>query len=494
MKKHKIIIIGGGIAGLSAGVYAQKNGFDTTVVEMHEKPGGQLTAWERNGYRFDFCLNWLVGTSSGPFHQIWKEIGAIDQDTQILNQKIFIRLVDKERGDFYIYNDLDEWERYLMAIAPEDKNAIEKLCQMMRKSYQLEPFEEPPEMRNVFDYIKSFWKMGSFFPVLIKYGKRTSDELFESLHFTNENLLFFLNQLFGGTDFSALGFLMMMGWAHAKNSGYVLGGSYEMTERISQKFCSLGGKFMLNTKVEEIIVENDEAKGVLLENGQELQADHIISACDLHTVIYKMLKGQYVPTSFEQAFLNWPLFTPLVMVGFGINEKIESKSHNTRYLTEELYIGGTKVEGYSISDRSSYDPIFSPEGKSTLLMLFESPWENWQALSGDEYLIEKAQIKRDCLALLEKHYPSIKEKVEVIDIATPKTTVHFTGVWKGAYEGFLPSHDVLNGLPMKLEGLANFTLIGQWLFPGGGLPPSAQSGKWAIQLLTKEEKNHFLVE
>lgn len=56
----KVVIIGGGIAGLSAGIYSAMNGFDTEVIEMSAVAGGQCTAWDRKGYRFDYCLHWLV--------------------------------------------------------------------------------------------------------------------------------------------------------------------------------------------------------------------------------------------------------------------------------------------------------------------------------------------------------------------------------------------------------------------------------------------------
>ncbi len=48
------------------------NGYDTEVIEMHTLPGGQCTAWDRKGYRFDYCLHWLVGTAEGPFNDIWR--------------------------------------------------------------------------------------------------------------------------------------------------------------------------------------------------------------------------------------------------------------------------------------------------------------------------------------------------------------------------------------------------------------------------------------
>jgi len=71
--------------------------------------------------------------------------------------------------------------------------------------------------------------------------------------------------------------------------------------------------------------------------------------------------------------------------------------------------------------------------------------------------------------------------------------VRYTGVWQGAYEGFLPGPDNLNSqLEMRIPGLDGFTLIGQWITPGGGLPPAAQSGRWAIQLLCKDLRREFI--
>jgi len=74
-------VIGGGIAGLASGIYARTSGHDTTVFEMHTRPGGVCTAWERGGYLFDGCLHWLVGGKPGtPFRRLWDEAGAVDLD------------------------------------------------------------------------------------------------------------------------------------------------------------------------------------------------------------------------------------------------------------------------------------------------------------------------------------------------------------------------------------------------------------------------------
>lgn len=59
----KVIIIGAGVAGLSAGIYARRSGFDVTILEQHSIPGGMCTSWKRKGYLFEGAMHWLTGSS-----------------------------------------------------------------------------------------------------------------------------------------------------------------------------------------------------------------------------------------------------------------------------------------------------------------------------------------------------------------------------------------------------------------------------------------------
>ena len=71
----KIVIIGGGIAGLCAAVYALKCGYQVEVLEMHDMAGGLAMSWRRGPYTFETCLHWLIGSSPhGDFHAQWQEI------------------------------------------------------------------------------------------------------------------------------------------------------------------------------------------------------------------------------------------------------------------------------------------------------------------------------------------------------------------------------------------------------------------------------------
>jgi len=64
-KAGKVVIIGGGIAGLSTAVYARSCGYDVECLEQHRGPGGLATSWRRGDYVFEACLHWLVGSRPG---------------------------------------------------------------------------------------------------------------------------------------------------------------------------------------------------------------------------------------------------------------------------------------------------------------------------------------------------------------------------------------------------------------------------------------------
>lgn len=489
----KVTIIGGGVAGLSAGIYSAMNGFDTEIFEMHSVAGGQCTAWERNKFRFDYCLHWLVGTSKGAFNEIWKETNVLNDKTEIVNHDIHSLIIDKDGNKFFIYSNIDRWEEYLISIAPEDTGTIKKMCNDMRKSSLIEPFSLPPELRSLLDYIRIVPKMMPVFNLVRKFGRMTVNEYFDRLAFKNERLKSVLYRIYDDRNFSALGFIFMLGWFGQKNAGYIKGGSFNLAQRMVDKYVRLGGKISYRKKVEKIIVRDDTVQGIVLTDGTAVNSEYVIGAADGYTTIYKMLEGKYVSKSVDYAYKNWEFFPPIVQVSFGVNKIIGSEAPVIINSSRDLSIGRTRLKyGFSVMNYS-YDPVMAPEGKTTIVMRFESPWNLWENLEGKEYREEKIQIEKDALSCLEKIYPGVSMYIEVIDVATPKTNVRFTGVTRGAYEGFMPSRDnMLKNLSMKLPRLKNFYMAGQWLSPGGGLPPSAQTAKWAVQMICKKERKKFV--
>jgi phytoene dehydrogenase-like protein len=491
--KEKVVIIGGGVAGLSAGIYSAMNGFDTEILEMHSVAGGQCTAWDRKKFRFDYCLHWLVGTSKGAFHEIWKETNVLNETTEIIDHEIHSRIIDKNGNEFIIYTNIERWEKYLLEIAPEDRVPIRSMCGQMRKSALLEPFALPPALRSPFDYIRLVPKMLPLLNIIRKFGRLTCREYFDKLNFKSEKIRSALYSIYGDRNFSSMAFICMLGWFNQKNAGYIKGGSYPLSQRMVEKYTGLGGILSYNKKVDKIIVKDNKAKGVILSDGDVIRADHVISAADGYSTIYKMLNGKYISKEVDHAYNNWELFLPIVQVSFGINRIIESEAPITLSFPAGQSIGRTPLDnGYAVMNYS-YDNTMAPEGKTTIVLRYESPWKIWENLEGEEYLKEKEQIQRDAAACLGQIWPGIGDHIEVVDVATPKTDVRYTGVKDGAYEGFMPTKEnMMKTLKMQLPKLQNFYMAGQWLVPGGGLPPSAQTGKWAVQLICKKRKQKFI--
>ena len=86
-----MIIVGAGIAGVSTGCYAQMNGYETSIFELHKIPGGLCTAWTRKGYTFDLSMHMLTGSKSGPFKVMWDELGVTaDQEFFYHDNKVVV--------------------------------------------------------------------------------------------------------------------------------------------------------------------------------------------------------------------------------------------------------------------------------------------------------------------------------------------------------------------------------------------------------------------
>jgi phytoene dehydrogenase-like protein len=261
-----------------------------------------------------------------------------------------------------------------------------------------------------------------------------------------------------------------------------------------ERYRSLGGKFRGGARVEKILTKGNRAIGVKLADGTELFADHIIGTADLHAMIHGMLDGKFTTPELEKAFSSWPTFSPIVQVSLGIDSPVECKDHTYKVVRKGEYIGSTRLSaGFGVTNYN-HDPLITPEGKCVMKLTFDSPLELWMGMDEMEYQMEKIRIREDAISLLEEMFPGVKGHVAVADVATPLTSIRYTGVWKGSYEGFLPGvQNIGKSIRQTIRGLDNFYLAGQWLHPGGGLPPSAQSGKWVIQLICRRDKKKFKV-
>jgi phytoene dehydrogenase-like protein len=143
----------------------------------------------------------------------------------------------------------------------------------------------------------------------------------------------------------------------------------------------------------------------------------------------------------------------------------------------------------------NYSRAFAPPGHTVVQVSREVEWESWAAAAQNDRPAYEA-MKRDAadlaLAAVERLWPGSKAAVEVQDVATPWTTYRYTLNRRGAYEGFLPTPEVVTKtVPRQLPGLERFWMAGQWVMPGGGVPPVLYSGRHAAQLICRADRRRF---
>ena len=489
---RRIVIIGGGIAGLCAAVYAQRSGYQAEVLEMHDIPGGLATSWHRGGYTFEGCLHWLVGSKPGSdFNRVWREVCDIDQ-LQFVDPVEFVRMETEHGASLRIFTDVDRLEQELLEHAPGDEAAIRSLVQDIRKLSKFR-VAEPGKgwaakgltyLRDVpcFLTLRRLANVSS-----IDYGRRFTDPLLRGFFGEGE-----MGRL------SAIALVISLAWMNTGDAGYAIGGSQALIRLILKKLASLGGRVRCGARVERILVENGQAVGVQLASGESIAADWVVSAADGHATIYDLLDGRYVNEAVHAIYEKMPTFPSYLQVSLGVDMQLSALSGMvTRILDTPLRIDPETEVSHLGFRVFHFDPTMAPAGKtavtSTISTRNHGYWIDLHRDDPERYRTEKKRVADAVIDVLEREIPGVRRAMEVVDVATPATVVRYTGNWKGSMEGwFLVPERSFRPLPNRLPGLQRFMMVGQWVMPGGGLPSGPMTARPAIQRICKEDHVPFL--
>jgi len=500
---QSLIIIGAGIAGLSAGCYGQMNGYKTRIFELHDKPGGLCTSWQRGGYTFDGCIEWTIGSKAGTdVNRIFAELGAV-QGRQFIEHDVAQRIEASDGRALSVYTNIDQLERHMKELSPADSALIEELCNLGRR---LAPFvdldlEKP---YSLLERIKLNIRMMAFLGIMLKYGKITAEAFTARFKdpFLRRALMAFAD-VNGGTGIPVSGLMYGPAAMHIRDGGYPIGGSLEFARAIERRYLDLGGEMHYRSRVEKILVEadpagrGDRAAGIRLVDGSEQRADVVISAADGHATIFDMLESRYVSDKVRGYYEKLPMYKSWVQVSLGVARDLSAEAPLVTYwLDEPVDIAGEKIERIDFR-HYCMDPCMAPPGKSAVVVMFNSDHAYWKPLYKDpeRYQAEKKDIAVKVIDRLERRLPGISGQIEVVDVSTPMTVERYTGNWQGSQEGWLITTDTINimasGMDKTLPGLTDFYMAGQWVEPGGGVSTSAMSGRGVIRRLCKKDRKKF---
>lgn len=487
----RVIVIGAGIAGLSTAVHAARCGYEVDVLEHHTEPGGVCTAWEREGYTIDGCIHWLMGATPGhPMYDLYAEIGATDGvEFRVVEQ--FNRLVDEPSGlSLDLTRDLDLLLDQVQAISAVDRPVFERLVRagLDHGISELMP-TDAPELTSAWQWIKSAWE-GRKDLWFMMTERETIAGLREQIRHP------VLRELMGRMfpDMPIPFAAAVLGELARGTLGTVNGGSHRFSRAIERRAKELGAAVHYHQDVEEILVENDRAVGVRTVKGREFRADRVISCAPGYTTIFRMLGGKYTDDAIRRRYAEWPLFQPIAMVSFGIDRIYdELPAGNSIHLDRPLVVGHREVPEIAVRN-FAFDPSLAPEGHSVVQAMVPTDFDLWHDLhhAPRRYAGRKEALADAVLDRLERHAPGIQAAVQMTDVATPYTFWRFARCHRGSYEGFLPTPDTLGRHVSKtLPGLDRFHMAGQWVEPGGGIPPAVYSGRQVVQLICHDDGREF---
>ena len=490
---HKVVVIGGGIAGLCTAVYALGCGYEVEVLEMHDMAGGLAMSWKRGEYTFETCLHWLVGSKpGGEMNSLWNEVCDLNS-LAMVDPEEFVR-IETESGDgVTIYTDADRLEAELLKHALQDGAAIRELVRSMRTLGRFRMLDPSGGLAD------NWWNLVRDLPVIpllgklakmsgAEYGARFSDPLIRA---------FFSNGDVG--KLSSIAMVLSLAWMNMGNAGYCIGGAQALIGKILDRVEGLGGKIRYKARVERVLVENDRAVGVKLATGEEIRADWVVSAADGHATVFDMLEGKYVDDGVRALYEKKEMFASYLQVSLGVAMDLSQEPWAvSRVLESPLEVDpGTKanVVGFRFFH---FDPTFAPAGKTAVTsMLATRNFEYWRSLRRSDiaaYRAEKQRVADAVIAVLERRIPGLRAAVEVVDVSTPATVNRYTGNWKGSMEGWLVAPgDGFKPLPNTLPGLSGFLMTGQWVMPGGGLPSGMLTAKPAVKAMCKADHVPFEV-
>ena len=489
-----IIIIGGGIAGLSAGIYAQKCGFNVTILESHNIAGGNCTSWKRKGYLFEGGMHWLTGSDKNdPINKLWRYVGALDDSVEIRTDEPFIEY-DHDGTPIRFYRNIDETEKHFLALSPADEKEIKRFCKYIRKVKDLAM--PVTDLRGVKVTKKNHPPISLLFTAIsairvMSALKKIPREQFIN-RFTHEGIR---DALRSSTtdDTGIMPIVFTMGTLARGDGGFPEGGSLPFAARMVKTFTESGGAIYYNTRAERVVADCGKVTAVIAGD-KRFETDAVIITADTMAIDHLFEIPPSAPWLDEMRKVTKP--TMNTFVSLGVAADLSSYPHVYIFkLKDPIKLDKQTYEFLSVNNYAA-DPVYSPEGKSSLtVQLGGDTYDFWKkAKEENRYAEEKQRVTDAVISALTAQIPEMSGNVEVCDVATPLTYERDCGNWKGSWMTEMTPSMKMKSYTANIKGIDGVYFAGQRMMPPGGLPVALMSGRTAVQYLCRDTDMLFVSE
>ncbi len=491
MRKEKIIVIGSGFSGLSAASFLAKEGYEVTVVEQHDQPGGRARKMKLGEFTFDMGPSWYwmpdvferyfasFGTTTGHYYDLHR----LDPSYRIYFQ---------DGSHWNIPANLDDLGDLLEKYESGAARKLQAFLADAQKKYEvgMRDMVYKPGLSILefgsWDVIRQGLKMdilSSFSKLIRKYFQHP--KILELLEFP----VLFL----GAKPEDTPAMYSLMNYADMSlGTWYPKGGMYKIVEGMYELAKSLGVQFQFGTGVRQINVEQGVTTGVTLANGEHLPADGVVSSSDYHHTETQLLEKKY--RNYDEKYWDTRTMAPSSLLFYvGLNRRLPHVLHHNLFFdapfakhAKEIYDRPKWPSNplFYLSATSKTDDTVAPEGCENLFFLVPLA----PGLGADTEQMRSKYFKLLTDRVLARTGMDITPYITEYKSYAVSDFMADYNAFKGNAYGLANTLKQTAVLKPKLinKKVKNLFYCGQLTVPGPGVPPSLISGEIVAQVVKKK--------
>ncbi|MEO0325056.1 MAG: NAD(P)/FAD-dependent oxidoreductase [Myxococcota bacterium] len=485
---YDVVIVGAGLAGLTAGAKLAKEGQRVCVLEKHARPGGCATTYRRKRYEVEVSLHMVDGFDDldckGP---ILRDLGVWDDLEFVPVPRSLYRFAYGDR-DVEIPFGLEAAIERLSERYPEDRRAIGQVLRRMSKvRRELSSFPYSP---------KAVSRRIPIFPFLYPnflFAMRGSLGRYLDQHFRAEELKLALSgdlAFFHDDPYTISAKFFGVAQAAFLEAGacYLKGGSQRLSNRLRDVIEAHGGEVRLRHRVTRLHTERGRVCAVEFEHGSEARREtgrvegrQVLANAAVPQVLDELLAPD-ADRGLRRRVGTMKVASSVSVLHVGFRTPLRELGN--RHYTTMLFDPSVRTlrdvapnargpwaqRTLGFTDYSQLDSGLAPEGKSLAAVCAIDYMDAWEGLSDAEYAAKKAQVTDVLLDRVEALVPGSRQQVEFAELGTPRTVRRYTLNTAGSIGGFVQSErqSLLRRYFRVRSSLKNLHFAGAWQFPGGG--------------------------
>jgi len=398
MEKHEVVIVGGGHNGLIVAAYLAKAGLDVCVVERQDVVGGGVVTREVTlpGFKHDIMCNQHGSIRANPLIHA-DELGLVSKyGLKYIVPDIQMAFIFADDSALVVYRDIDRTCESIRQFSKRDAEVYPKFCEYSReiiRAAQVPIFSPPPPFGKMVSFLDSTEGGQEYYRFVMSSAMDIAEEWFESDQMKTSVTRWVCENLYGPRDKGSGIYVNGFPFFHAWGIGMPEGGSGVLSEALEACIKDNGGTIKVSTSVKTVKVEANEARGVVLDTGEEIMADKaIVSNLNVKQLFLDLIKPEELPDGFPEKVrrIKQGNLSPLMQL-LALNEAPKYKAGGDVNQACNIIIVPSVEEVlrefdncyYGIPSASSpaplcytlCDPTRAPEGKHTLGLFHLEPYD-----------------------------------------------------------------------------------------------------------------------